>query len=296
MKCRTLKAVAAALTIFATTGFSLSARASIIMTFGGNTQYQDSWPSQYDLCLTVGSDYHLYSEYCNGSSSQDFAWDQNLNAITWSSGATTYYMTNHHSYVSMDTYDSFSWDQIWYSYVGSSVVSEDNSDCLDVLYGNTNSGAPLDVTTCNGTQAQWLWFPNTFVFETYSDTGALCLTEHQYNYTIDNCIGGNTQTFVLKDDGSIQNVSSGACLYVNSSQNLIPSSTCSGWTTGRQWPNNGWTHDYGFFQDATYGLCLDVYGNYKVAGRPVDVSSTGCTDNSYSNGNGNLAQFWLNRF
>jgi hypothetical protein len=300
------------------TGFARIARASTpaeIMTFGAQTFYQDASPTQYILCLTVGGTFEagaqVYSDYCTGSASQLFSYDGTY--VTMTQGGTTLWMTaaTDGSKVTMET-DQGNGYQVW----GTSGSNLENGDCLDVQYGSTSSGTILDVATCNGTEAQWMWNnagphnPESIYIEAYSTTGpAYCVAEDvspATGYELEECCSNascttaqkQAQLFSLTENQNIQNVHSSKFMTMNGSGQLVQATSGDlNWTIGQQWGTaSGANHSYAFFvNQVTYSgniMCLDVYDDDVTVGTTVDVSSYACLNNSYNSGYGNTAQFW----
>jgi hypothetical protein len=262
-RCTTRRLLIVALHLVAAVGVAGTASATpYIATFGGQTQYQDASPPQYALCLTVNSDRHLESDYCGGAR-------QNLNyggnRITWTSGSTTFYATDHGSYVSMDTYTG-SLNQQW-GIAGSELITWDGK-CLGTYGGSPATRTPIQPQTCDGGEYQsFLIATNTTSFTLFNEGSTEYLEEASGSYTMASNDYSDNQRWYFTEDGYIQNVATGHCIQENSDGTLSPV-TCGSpggtfWDNGQEWTNE--TFNYAYYQSLYSGLCLtDVSGTPKL--------------------------------
>jgi beta-glucosidase len=156
--------------------------------------------------------------------------------------------------------------------------------CLDVKGNNNAPGTPVDVYTCNGSNAQqWTVEPDGTV---QADGNCLDVqgggTADTTPVDLYTCNGTGAQNWVPQSDGALLNPQSGDCL-VDPGDSTTPAtqlqiSSCDGKA------DQSWTSPAARTGTVTgyEGLCLDVQGGVSDSGTPILVYSC----------NGTSAQQW----
>jgi hypothetical protein len=168
---------------------------------------------------------------------------------------------------------------------GTLTLSQDTSQCLDILNHGTANGSELQLYTCGTSSANQQWKISTGG-ELVNLISGRCLTDTSNGATqarrlvIEDCTGASGQRWI-PTPSAVQNGAQGMCLDDanggNSSGNKIQDYACNGYASSQDWqPHADDTFQIG-------GSCLDAANSSRLDGTLIQLYTC----------NGTATQKWL---